>query len=312
MPVLWLVDKLDEYGLHVVEHPGWQTRGHANVTPKVVVVHHTASNPPAPIPSLGVCLNGRPDVPGPLCNVLIGRDGTCHVLAAGVANNAGSGGFDGISGNRNTLGIEVENDGVSEPWTPALYSVTVRAAAALADGAGIPVSRVIGHKEWTPRKIDPRLDMGLFRTDVATVTTQPTAPPEEGSPMDFVGRLDTPEGDGCWILLADGSIWTGGNAAYFGGANQHMQPLDRATQILPRGGGYYGYTILTVQSPTIGFTYPVSGADGAPVSGTPKPPVNQVLPAPVVDRDLVARLAAAEQTVSIARAKAVDLVEILG
>jgi hypothetical protein len=254
----WLPTKLREWGLPVHEHPGWATRGYSNLHPLCVVIHHTASKPPAVLPSLDVCINGRPDVPGPLCNILIGRDCKVHVLAAGVSNNAGTGGYDGITGNRHTLGVEVENNGTTEPWTDELYATTVLVAAALADGARVPIKSVIGHKEWTPRKIDPRFDMRAFRAAVSVAVPPwaelPVQAPEV-SPMDYVAQLATPEGDGSWILLADGAVHTGGNAAYFGGANMHMQPGDRATSIAPAVSGAYGYTIRTVGSPDSGFTY---------------------------------------------------------
>ena len=62
-------------------------------------------------PSLEVCINGRPDLAGPLCNVMVGRDNTMFVVAAGRANHAGSGGWRGRSGNSTVYGIERENTG---------------------------------------------------------------------------------------------------------------------------------------------------------------------------------------------------------
>jgi hypothetical protein len=103
--------------------------------------------------------------------------------------------------------------------------------------------------------------------------------------------LTTPEGDGAWLCFPDGAIWTCGNAAYFGGANQHMAASDRATVIRYRADGLYGYQILTVQSPEIGFTYPVS-VNGVPVAGVPRPPVNQKTPPQPIDPATVARCAA--------------------
>src|SRR5688500_6178819 len=106
--------------------------------PKVVILHHTAGSATGNAPSLRVCIEGRSDLPGPLCHVLIGRDGTCHVIASGRAHHAGTGSWLGVTGNSNAIGIEVENVGTNaEPWRPELVDVMVRCAAACAAEAGI-------------------------------------------------------------------------------------------------------------------------------------------------------------------------------
>lgn len=185
--MLWLADQLRKWGCTVVPVPGWETRGNANVTPKVVVNHHTASRPGTKAPSLGIVTNGRPDVPGPLCNVLIARNGVCYVVASGRSNNAGTGSWQGISGNTNTFGIEAENNGTGEPWPAAVLDAMVRVNAAVTTHLGLPVERCIGHKEWTSRKIDPNFDMNQFRLRVADrITTGPTGEP----PMPILGQLD--------------------------------------------------------------------------------------------------------------------------
>ena len=157
--------------------------------PKVVVLHHTAAPEGRNAPSLNVVIHGRSDLPGPLCHVLIGRDGTCYVIAAGVAHHAGTGEWQGVTGNSQAIGIEVENTGTgTEPWTPMLFDVMVRACRALAKGADIPAAMVCGHKEWAPRrKVDPYgIDMGEFRRLVAN----PPAPePEEDDMAIFVEMI---------------------------------------------------------------------------------------------------------------------------
>lgn len=176
--MLWLADQLRKWGCTVVPVPGWETRGNANVTPKVVVNHHTASRSTTKAPSLGIVTNGRPDVPGPLCNVLIARNGVCYVVASGRSNNAGTGSWQGISGNTNTFGIEAENNGTGEPWPAAVLDAMVRVNAAVTTHLGLPAERCIGHKEWTSRKIDPNFDMNQFRLRVADrITTGPTGEP---------------------------------------------------------------------------------------------------------------------------------------
>jgi hypothetical protein len=111
---LWIADALRDAGVDVVEHPGWQTRGSDRFDPKGVICHHTASAPGRDAPSLGICVDGRPDLPGPLCHVLLSRSGRAIVIAAGRANHAGAGGFRDLSGNSSVLGIEGEYAGIVE------------------------------------------------------------------------------------------------------------------------------------------------------------------------------------------------------
>ena len=154
---LWIPDQLEAAGLTVVREWGWDLRGSASFNPQGVVCHHTASAPGNNAPSLGICINGRPDLPGPLCQLLIARDGTCHVIASGTANHAGAGGWRGLTGNTSVFGIEVENNGLGEPWTGHLLDVFARACAALLRGMGdTDADNVCLHREWAPtRKPDP-------------------------------------------------------------------------------------------------------------------------------------------------------------
>lgn len=153
----WLADTLRAEGLTVIEHPGWNTRGRDDLTPNWQIFHHTASNPPAPTPSLGTVLNGRPDLPPPLCNILVGRDDTCHLIAAGTANHAGQGNYpDGTTGNHLSIGWECENNGVGEPWPDHQLEVIARGQAAVCRRLGHQADRVIYHRTFAPvRKIDP-------------------------------------------------------------------------------------------------------------------------------------------------------------
>ena len=88
----WLPQVLLDAGLKVAEQPGWRTRGRGDVGPtKGVICHHTAGAKTGNMPSLGVVTNGRPDLPGPLAQLCLGRDGTYFVVAAGRCNHAGRG-----------------------------------------------------------------------------------------------------------------------------------------------------------------------------------------------------------------------------
>lgn len=171
--VPWMADAFRSNGLKVLEVAGWKARGRPGTfEPRGVIFHHTASGRNSgSAPSLGTVLNGRPGIPGPLCQVLIGRDQTVRVIAAGRANHAGKGGpIIGIpkdAGNSFLIGVEVENDGVGETWTPGLLQICDTVFATLLLGLRRKPQMLIGHKEWAPgRKIDPaRTDAGLPTMD---------------------------------------------------------------------------------------------------------------------------------------------------
>lgn len=151
---LGIADRLRAEHLTVVEVDGWQTRGSADFNPRGSVDHHTAGAKTGNAPSLGICINGRADLPGPLCNVLIGRNNVCYLIAAGRANHAGKGGWRGLAGNSSVYGIERENVGTTaEPWTADQTATAARAHAALIRGCPNPMPElVMEHKEWAPQR----------------------------------------------------------------------------------------------------------------------------------------------------------------
>lgn len=150
-----IANRLRRYGLVVVEVAGWQTRGVASLYADGSVDHHTAGGINGNAPSLYICTNGRSDLAGPLCNVLIARDNTCYVIASGRANHAGSGGWNGLAGNSKVFGVERENVGYAdrEPWRSDQTDTAYRCHAALLDDPAL-VKNLCRHAEWTPRKID--------------------------------------------------------------------------------------------------------------------------------------------------------------
>jgi hypothetical protein len=177
--LLWLPRVLREAGLNVIEVKGWQRRGMRDLSVvKGIVAHHTASARGKNMPSLDVVTRGRSDLRGPLSQLVLGRDGTYAVVAAGTANHAGRGAWPfykaGIppgSANKWTIGIEAENMGTGkEPWPEVQLDAYKRGVAAICKHLGLdPAYAVVGHKEYAPsRKPDPVLiDMGQFRKDVA-------------------------------------------------------------------------------------------------------------------------------------------------
>lgn len=172
MSAPWLGEALRADDLPVIEHAGCQGRGTGGLfTPLGVLLHHTAGSARGDLPSLGIVMNGRSDLQGPLAQLMLSRDGTFHVVACGRANHAGPGAarfVPGNDGNRYLIGIEAESTGVRDDWTPAQRVNYPRGVAALCRWMRVGEGNVLGHKEWAPtRKIDPAFwDMNAFRRDV--------------------------------------------------------------------------------------------------------------------------------------------------
>ena len=156
------------------------------------------------MPSLKTLINGRSDLPGPLCNVGAPRaddgDFKVYVVAAGKANHAGTGGWAGLTGNSSVWGLERENVGTTaEPWTPHRFEVACRVHAAFAIAEGrrsvIPVCR---HQEWAPtRKIDSHTVTGnAIRDHTNQILTSyynggatPVPTPEDDDMKPFLAQL---------------------------------------------------------------------------------------------------------------------------
>jgi hypothetical protein len=179
----WLPEVLEGAGLKVAEQPGWRTRGRGDFgTIKGVMCHHTAGPAHGNMPSLGVITNGRADSPGPFAQLGLGRDGTFFVVAAGRANHAGQGMWQGIStGNSSFIGIEAENTGRSDdPWPPVQLYAYQRGVAAILKKIGANATMCCGHKEYAlppGRRDDPSFDMTNFRTQVASIMAGTTPDP---------------------------------------------------------------------------------------------------------------------------------------
>lgn len=183
-----LLRRLRKYAVPVIEIAGWENRGAAFYGDQGSVNHHTAGPRRGAMPSLGILVNGRSDLPGPLCNVGLGRDGVARLIAAGRANHAGTGSWHGHSGNSHHHGLEWEHCGYpDEPITEAQIDVAARIHAAFADG-NYAATEVCQHYEWAPhRKIDfvkPLLNPDTFRGRVATYLRRGSAqPPKPTAPV---------------------------------------------------------------------------------------------------------------------------------
>lgn len=181
LPLVWLADVLRAAGLTVNETRGWRERSASSgplPEPLGVLEHHTATPAgPAsyqnPAPTLQMCIDGRPDLEGPLCHALIGFDGVVHVIAAGRANHAGEAKASGPNpagdGNVSYVGFEWDYQGVDQAPSPEQYQSAVRATAAVLHHLGRPDEAARGHRETSVTgKIDPgHVDLDRFRADLA-------------------------------------------------------------------------------------------------------------------------------------------------
>jgi hypothetical protein len=186
----WLPDVLIAADLKVSPVDGWQNRGSRDVGKILgVICHHTAGPGPEKgnYPSFDTIINGRPDInlPGPLAQLGLGRDGTWIIFTAGRANHAGIGEVKGIvNGNSNTIGIEAENSGKqNDPWPAVQMDAYQRGVAAILTRVGRDAGFCFGHKEYARfkngklgRKPDPSFDMNAFRASVTAIMAG-TAPP---------------------------------------------------------------------------------------------------------------------------------------
>lgn len=183
------VRQLQKWGVPFVETDGWRTRNRNSMGAwgpvHGLLLHHTGDDAPDTADER-VLIEGRSDLPGPLCHWGMRDDGTAVLIGWGRANHAGVGaanvrdvlltegygayppapGPDSVDGNALLYGQETCYSGL-HVMTEQAYRSTVRAFAAVCDHHGWSAKSCIGHKEWTGRKVDPgHLDMASFRRDV--------------------------------------------------------------------------------------------------------------------------------------------------
>lgn len=171
----WLPAVLESAGLKVALVPGWESHGRGDVG-KIfgVICHHTAGAARGNMPSLRLLVEGRSDLPGPLSQLGLGRDGTFYVLAAGRANHAGKGIWNGIlNGNSNFIGIEAEHTGkTTDPWPDVQMEAYRHGVAAILAHIRRGAEFCAGHGEYalpSGRKTDPCFAMDAFRLSVAAI-----------------------------------------------------------------------------------------------------------------------------------------------
>jgi hypothetical protein len=160
-------------GLTVIEVDGWRERSHpGEFTPQGGVWHHTAG-----VNDVGVVINGRRDLAGPLANLYHGRDGTWTVVSGGVAWHAGPGSrqvFENLragkapkgdahalglvddfhNANHFLIGIESEGGVGVGDWPDVQIESLIAGTAALSRELGLGADQWVHHREWTRRKED--------------------------------------------------------------------------------------------------------------------------------------------------------------
>ncbi|WP_329592102.1 N-acetylmuramoyl-L-alanine amidase [Streptomyces sp. NBC_01362] len=189
-------------GVRVVEVGNWRTHnrnsrgawGPLNGS----IVHHTVTKGTAA--TVRIVRDGYSSLPGPLCHGMIAKDGRVHMVGWGRTNHAGGGdpkvldqviaesygarptsptrgNSNGVDGNARFYGWECENLGDGkDPWPKAQYEAIVRVQAALCRAHGWSAKSVIGHREWSSDKVDPRgIDMAKLRADVAERLAHPAS-----------------------------------------------------------------------------------------------------------------------------------------
>jgi hypothetical protein len=237
----WLADELLAAGLVVDQYPGWMTRarssgGYVAPAPTCVMWHHTASAA-ALADDAAYCAEGSPDAP--ICNLLVGRDGTVVVIAAGATNTNGKGGpleippgvlVPADSMNTHALGMEIANSGVGEVYPAAQIDAAFTASLAITTALGLPPDAVATHHAWAPdRKIDPaRADavhgpwrprsinasgtwsLDDLRAELVRRAGWTSLPPEEEPPMPRQLVRNGPADDSAWnayVCWGGGKYW---------------------------------------------------------------------------------------------------------
>lgn len=179
---VWLPQVLKAFGVAVKEDPGWLKWGMGDFTDIWgVIAHHTAG-----ANTSAAYIKNNPGIGNSLSSQIhLGRDGVCTLVGVGIAYHAGednsgkylpgyvnrpsaSGMKQYTAANARTIGVEAVNTGNgTQVWPQVQMDAYYRICAAICWYLGLPVSRVLGHKEIAPgRKVDPNFDMGQFRTKV--------------------------------------------------------------------------------------------------------------------------------------------------
>lgn len=242
----WLPEVLGGAGLRVAEQPGWKTRGHGDVGQiKGVICHHTAGPRSGNMPSLGVVTNGRSDLPGPLAQLCLARDGTYIVVCAGRAFHAGPGNWQGVTtGNSSFIGIEAENTGRTnganaEAWPDVQMDAYRRGTAAILKHVGANAIMCAGHKEYAlphGRKNDPTFSMSDFRFQVSSIMAGTAPQPSRIPSADAGGRRTLRRGDeGDLVKTLQTKIGASASGIFDAATEARLRQFQRDHSLVPDG-----------------------------------------------------------------------------
>lgn len=178
------VANLRAAGLTVVELDGWLTSGRPGThDPMGILCHHTAATQDGIGYAKWMADVGRADLPAPLAQIGLDREGVVYMQAAGRANHAGRckiirpwltpyPGYTYGDGNAQMVGVEAMNTG-TEGWSATQKHAYVTVCAVLCRRRGWDAQHVLGHKETSLEgKPDPSFDMNTHRAQVAAALDQ--------------------------------------------------------------------------------------------------------------------------------------------
>ncbi|WNY15162.1 lysin A [Rhodococcus phage MacGully] len=192
----WLPDELKRWGLKVEYIGDPMNDGHGDFRQCLGVIgHHTAGGGSN---DWRIVKYGRPDLPGPLAQLVLEKDGSVKFIAIGVCWHAGRGrwkskrpnpGIRDNDANWYTIGVEAVSRGTPDAqgrfdWTDAQIRSYKLIVAAICSKIGKHVDEgFLGHKEYSSEgKIDPAgIDLDAFRRDVQALIDNP--PWKAGTPV---------------------------------------------------------------------------------------------------------------------------------
>jgi N-acetylmuramoyl-L-alanine amidase len=123
--------------------------------PNYVIIHHTAQDSTAQ--TLKTFTIKRPQTSA---HYVIGRDGKVYQMVNDYlrAQHAGLGKWGSVTDmNSCSIGIEMDNNGTTDPWTDAQINSLCAVLATLKKKYSIPTANFIGHADYAPgRKNDPK------------------------------------------------------------------------------------------------------------------------------------------------------------
>jgi len=204
-----LLGSLEDAGCRIAPQPGWSTATRPGTfAPTGVMWHWTASfsSPARPAPTLGVVINGRAGLSGPLYHLLVGHDGIVRVIHRRLGNHAGAGslaamqlaasgspvphgyrpGADTATLNRLAWGVAADYHPDQGPPPPQMVDGMVRATVGVCRFQGWPVPRGLDHRHATRRKIDNAGWPWLHPPVAALLAGGPAAPASPDEEDDVV------------------------------------------------------------------------------------------------------------------------------